>query len=831
MCVHVPRNSQPARQPYLWILDVPYEERSAARAGGASWDAQRKSWVFLGDHIPPGLVPYTAQPYSWQEWRQRDANKGRTPPGGATRGSAAAPRIALRPHQKTAADTITAAAAAGARGFLLADDVGLGKAQPVSSRILTPGGFRALGTIRPGDTITGSDGAPTRVLSVHPQGVRPVHRVTFSDGATTLADGEHLWAVSAKPNPRPADTFTITTADLSTLLDRHPNMPLHIPLPQPVTFTRHSQGGVGVRWCVEVAAVAAARHRPLPTAVLTAPPEARMAALAACTTRLGRASRRGGARLVTTNPTLAAQLRWLAASLGGAATAHPARMRGGHVVHAVLPDGAPGGLSGDPSRYVAAIQPAGHAECVCIRVANADRLYITDGFIVTHNTAAAADAALRVAAGGSILVVSPLAVVPHWRRTLHGVGAEGSGSRICVINYDRLKTLLAAPRSASKAKRRSTKNRRTAREGTPIVDWDVVVFDEAHQLRNPDSQRSQAAARLAKYGSPAREAPFVLWMSATAGHNPTELSYLGPLLAQVTRSRASDLRDFGPWLEREGFHVTQNPRWGGWEWTEDKAGRGQDVARLARMLFAGATPVALRRLPTQISGWPQIQRVLLPVELGAASSVLYAAAWTEFRTQMRLASKGRDPKKGLAAQLRFRQKASLLRVPGTVGHIETLLDNGHQVAVSAQFLETVDALRDQLAAAGVPVTVLDGRHPELREHNRLLFQRGGAKVALFTPVEGFSLHAGETLPDGSAGSGARRSLIVHDPRYSGIQSIQIEGRTHRDGQSATVFYPFAEGTVEEKVLTALLDKMGSALQMVGDDTGLLDELVAVLAGG
>ena len=37
-------------------------------------------------------------------------------------------------------------------------------------------------------------------------------------------------------------------------------------------------------------------------------------------------------------------------------------------------------------RFVDSIEPAGEAECVCIQVAAADSLYVTDDFLVTHNT-------------------------------------------------------------------------------------------------------------------------------------------------------------------------------------------------------------------------------------------------------------------------------------------------------------------------------------------------------------------------------------------------------------------------------------------------------------
>src|SRR5207249_5189046 len=41
---------------------------------------------------------------------------------------------------------------------------------------------------------------------------------------------------------------------------------------------------------------------------------------------------------------------------------------------------------GRPRRFIDSIEPAGEAETVCIQVAAADSLYVTDDFLVTHNT-------------------------------------------------------------------------------------------------------------------------------------------------------------------------------------------------------------------------------------------------------------------------------------------------------------------------------------------------------------------------------------------------------------------------------------------------------------
>ncbi|MCP9488057.1 MAG: PhoH family protein [Gaiellaceae bacterium MAG52_C11] len=70
-----------------------------------------------------------------------------------------------------------------------------GRAQPLSSQVLTPDGFRSIGELRVGDLVIGSDGRPTPVLGVYPQGRKEVFRVKTQDGASTLCCGEHLWHV------------------------------------------------------------------------------------------------------------------------------------------------------------------------------------------------------------------------------------------------------------------------------------------------------------------------------------------------------------------------------------------------------------------------------------------------------------------------------------------------------------------------------------------------------------------------------------------------------------------------------------------------------------
>ncbi|WP_435809545.1 PhoH family protein [Streptomyces iakyrus] len=77
-----------------------------------------------------------------------------------------------------------------------------GRSQPLFTNVLTPDGWRPIGDLQVGDLVIGSDGEPTPVLGVYPQGERDIYRVTAQDGSWTLCCGEHLWTVRTAADKR-----------------------------------------------------------------------------------------------------------------------------------------------------------------------------------------------------------------------------------------------------------------------------------------------------------------------------------------------------------------------------------------------------------------------------------------------------------------------------------------------------------------------------------------------------------------------------------------------------------------------------------------------------
>ncbi len=79
---------------------------------------------------------------------------------------------------------------------LLAGNRGGGKSLSNLSRILTNKGWKLVGDITYEDKLVAPDGTYTKIEGIFPQkDDRPLHQLTFCDGASVVADAEHRWEV------------------------------------------------------------------------------------------------------------------------------------------------------------------------------------------------------------------------------------------------------------------------------------------------------------------------------------------------------------------------------------------------------------------------------------------------------------------------------------------------------------------------------------------------------------------------------------------------------------------------------------------------------------
>lgn len=109
-----------------------------------------------------------------------------------------------------------------------------GKEQPNDARIYTKDGWKPMGKIRPRDMVIGRDGKLTKVINVYPQGKKPVYEIIFSDGSKTECGKEHLWLY--KNNKTPSMWKKEHVKTLNEILKEDKRNNLCFPICDPVEF-------------------------------------------------------------------------------------------------------------------------------------------------------------------------------------------------------------------------------------------------------------------------------------------------------------------------------------------------------------------------------------------------------------------------------------------------------------------------------------------------------------------------------------------------------------------------------------------------------------------
>lgn len=114
-----------------------------------------------------------------------------------------------------------------------------GRSQPLDAKILTPDGYRSMGQIKEGDFVIGSDGTPTRVERIYPQGELDVYKISFSDGTSVECSADHLWNTTTlyeRRYKKPASTKT--TAEIAKSLKYSHAYNHQIPVAKPIQFSK-----------------------------------------------------------------------------------------------------------------------------------------------------------------------------------------------------------------------------------------------------------------------------------------------------------------------------------------------------------------------------------------------------------------------------------------------------------------------------------------------------------------------------------------------------------------------------------------------------------------
>ena len=145
------------------------------------WELDYKAYDFLREHLPNEEFSVVGEPIDSGSLIKKDLEQFSLPESLQTE---------LFSYQRDDYNTLM-----NFEKRLVLHDTGLGKAQPLYSKVLTPNGFVNMGDIKVGMKVMGEDGKPYEVLGVYPQGKKKIYSLHFSDGSSCECCGSHLWTL------------------------------------------------------------------------------------------------------------------------------------------------------------------------------------------------------------------------------------------------------------------------------------------------------------------------------------------------------------------------------------------------------------------------------------------------------------------------------------------------------------------------------------------------------------------------------------------------------------------------------------------------------------
>ena len=308
--------------------------------------------------------------------------------------------------------------------------------------------------------------------------------------------------------------------------------------------------------------------------------------------------------------------------------------------------------------------------------------------------------------------------------------------------------------------------------------WNIVVLDEAHTIKNKETKTSKVAMRL--------DAGFRLLLTGTPLQN--HLSEIWNLFQFATPGLLTDFKQF----TQEFINPIERDQ------------EKEPQRQLKKML----SPFILRRTKNEVlNELPEKTEITLKVELSAEERALYDHLREE--AILNLEEGGRTSAiKALAEITKLRQvacNAALVlpakeakKIPSSkcetfMKLVDELIQNHHRALVFSQFTSHLALIEKELKRQGIEYQYLDGAVSPTERISRVEdFQKGEQPLFLI------SLKAG-----GTGLNLTSADYVIHlDPWWNPSIEDQASDRAYRIGQDkpVTVYRLIASDTIEEKII-------------------------------
>lgn len=390
--------------------------------------------------------------------------------------------------------------------------------------------------------------------------------------------------------------------------------------------------------------------------------------------------------------------------------------------------------------------------------------------------------AAALATGKRVGVICPKSVIGS---TKGGTGWLGAFRHFgqhpeFVLNYEGLRT-------GNKDVVKRTGNSGRPFEWTLDPDDVMLIWDEAHNLKNPSKNRAMAFAAI-------RQGFQQLFVSGTMAAKPTNLGATGVAVGL----HRGDVASYSAFLKSHGCYEM-----GSNNWEFDRVRGVHHLARIHSVVF----PKRGARVRIEDLGdrFPETQIMAEAIETEDTKAIVKAYAEVEALIAL-MKAQGKKEFEIQAAQrtayMAVRKKSEIAKIPAMVARALEEMEEGRSVAIFVNFTEAREKLMTVLKTDCGIYGGQDSRH---RDEAIRKFQADERRVIVVMSQAGGT---GVSLHDIN-GEFPRTALIC--PDNNAVTLGQVLGRVHRAGgkSRSRQFILFAAGTVEEDICENVRTKLAN----------------------
>ncbi len=465
-----------------------------------------------------------------------------------------------------------------------------------------------------------------------------------------------------------------------------------------------------------------------------------------------------------------------------------------------------------PSRGIKSVEFSRKTTGQCIMVEAKDHLYVMDEYVVTHNTTQSIIAALESGAK-KILVVAPSSAKINWEREINVFcddtvivdGKKWKEAKFTIINFDILKNFHTLEKPKLKKKGEEEKEIILNRQ---LVDagFDLVIIDEAHNLKNNDSIRGkimvQLCANIPKTwlltGTPVANRPMDFFNLLTIIKSPLAKNW------KYYAQRYCDAKRFYKTLKNGQRKQI---------WLTDGASNLDELASKTKDSI-------IRRLKKDVLDMPD--KVITPTyhELNDKEWKQYDNLWDEFLLKRaEMGKKNGHLQKDLVELILLRQFIAAAAIPYTIEMVENAIEMGKKIIVFTSFTEELKILENYFGK--LAVTHNGPMSNKAKQHSVDEFQTN-PKVKVFI---------GNIKSAGVAITLTEATVVIFNS-FSWVpgDNEQAEDRAFRIGQKndVTVYYQLFLDTISTKMWDILQNKKDIIATIMGDKKMDDEELIALM---